>query len=66
VPVVSWTLRRHLPTIGYQDVRTGTVVQMGSDPVRGVDLVRSPALARPPWVLRSSCPAVAAAAGGRR
>ena len=61
VPLVAWTLHRHLPTVGYVSPRTGTVVFVGSDPVGDDRLVAKRSLVRGPWTLRSTCPAVAGA-----
>jgi len=61
VPLVAWTLRRHLSSVGYLPGGTGTVVVVQSDPVRLTGLVAARSVERPPWLLRSTCPAAGGA-----
>lgn len=63
VPLVAWTLHRHLSSVSYGRATTGTVVVVGSDPVQQDGLVARGSVERTPWTLRSTCPAVAGAGG---
>jgi hypothetical protein len=59
IPLLAWELRRHLPDLDYRIGKVGTVLARPGDPPASNDLVAVRTLARAPWLLRSSCPAVA-------